>query len=182
MAASDIYPGAHTVNCYIICKGASEAIAWYGKAFGAMEILRLTMPDGSIAHAEFKIGDTMVMIGEENLEWGAKGPLTLGGSPVGLMIYTPDCDAMIATALAAGAKAERPIEDHFYGDRAGTIIDPWGHKWSIATHKTTMTAAEMQSAMNAWMMTMAGSAQHHRGIRHIPEIDNDRLHAINVAM
>lgn len=155
MSAKPIPDGYHTFNCYLIVKGADAALKFYEKAFGAKEKLRLPMPDGSIVHAEFQVGDSMVMLGEENLEWGAKGPQTLGGTPIGLCLYVPDCDALFAQAVAAGATVERPMMDQFYGDRSGTVVDPFGHKWTIATHQKDMTADEMKTAMDDWMKSQA---------------------------
>ena len=154
MAVKPIPDGYHTVTPYIIVKGAAEALAFYAKAFGAKEILRMPMPDGSIAHAEFKIGDSPIMIGEENPQWGAKSPKSLGGTPFGMCIYVADCDAAFKQAVAAGATVERPVVDQFYGDRSGTVVDPYGHKWTIATHKVDMTPDQMQKAMSEWMKTM----------------------------
>ncbi len=154
MSAKPIPDGSHTITSYITVRGGESAIAFYKEAFGAELILKLTMPDGSIAHAEMKIGDSAFMFGDENPDWGNKCPLTLGGSPSGLMIYVPDCDAAFERALAAGATVDRPVMDQFYGDRSGTVIDPSGHKWTLGTHKKDMTEAEMQSAMDEWMKSM----------------------------
>jgi PhnB protein len=154
MAVKPIPDGYHTITPYIIVKDAKAALAFYAKAFGAKEILRMPMPDGSIAHAEFKIGDSPIMIGEENEQWGAKSPTSLGGTPFGLCIYVTDCDASFKQAVDAGAKVERPVIDQFYGDRSGTVVDPFGHKWTISTHKIDMTPAEMQKAMEEWIKKM----------------------------
>jgi PhnB protein len=151
---SYIAPGYHTASFYLIVRDGKAMMSFYEKAFGAVETIKLTMPDGSIAHAEFKIGDSPIMMGEENIEWGNKSPLTLGGTPVGVMIYVPDCDAVFNQALAAGATVHRPMMDQFYGDRSGTVTDPSGHQWTIATHKTTMTGAQMQAAMEEMMKNM----------------------------
>lgn len=156
MAAKPLPDGYHTVTPYIVVKGAAAALEWYAKAFGAKEILRLPMPDGSIAHAEFKIGDSPIMLGEENPQWGAKSPQTLGGSPAGFCIYVEDCDQAFNKAVAAGATVDRPVVDQFYGDRNGTVVDPFGHKWTIGTHKKDLTPAEVQAAMMEWMKNMPG--------------------------
>jgi PhnB protein len=148
---SFVPPGYPTATCYLICRDAKAALAFYAKAFGAVETVNLTMPDGSIAHAEFRIGDSPIMLGEESEQWGTKSPLALGGTPVGICLYVPDCDAAFAQAVAAGATVERPVVDQFYGDRSGTVVDPFGHKWTIATHRKTMNQAEMQKAMDDWM-------------------------------
>jgi PhnB protein len=151
---SHIPPGYSTQSCYLICRGVQAALDFYAKAFGAQTTIKLTMSDGSIMHAEFKIGDSHIMLGEENEQWGSKSPLLLGGTPVGLCIYVEDCDAVFAQALAAGATVDRPVTDQFWGDRMGTVKDPFGHKWTIGTHKTTMTEAQMQAAMMEWMKNM----------------------------
>lgn len=157
MAAKPIPEGFHSITPYLIVKSAAAAMEFYTKALGAKETLRLTMPGGGIAHAEMKLGDSHFMLGEECEQWGSKGPKTLGGSPVGLCVYVTDCDAAFNKAVAAGAAVERPLQDQFYGDRSGTVIDPDGHKWTIATHQKHMTQAEMQTAMDEWMKSMPQS-------------------------
>ena len=126
--------GYHTATPYLIVKGAAQAIEFYKKVFDAIELMRMAGPDGSIMHAEFKIGDSAIMIGEENPQWGAAAPTSLGGSPVGICLYFPDVDSRYATAIANGASEKRAVQDQFYGDRSGTIVDPYGHVWTIATH------------------------------------------------
>ena len=148
MKTSHIYPGAHTLNCYLSIKNCLEAIEFYKKAFGAVEKLRLVMPDGSIAHAEILIEGSIVMMGEENPEWGTKGPLTLGGSPISFSIYVEDVDAAFQKAIDAGATASMPIKDEFYGDRIGQVVDPFGYKWSLATHMEDVSQEEMQARMD----------------------------------
>lgn len=152
--AKAIPEGFHSLTPYLIVRDGRAAMAFYTRAFGAKEVLRLSMPDGSIAHAEMRVGDSHVMLSEENPQWGSKGPNTLGGTPCGMCLYVEDCDAVFNQAVAAGGTVERPVMDQFYGDRSGTIIDPDGHKWTIATHKQDMTAAEMQKAMDEWMKSM----------------------------
>ena len=147
--------GYHTATPYLVVKGAAAAIEFYKKAFGASEVMRMAAPDGSIMHAEIKIGDSIIMLGEENPQWGAISPQTLGGSPVGLCIYYPDVDARYATALAAGAKVERPLKDQFYGDRSGTVVDPFGHKWTLATHIEDVAPDEMDRRFQAEMKKFA---------------------------
>jgi PhnB protein len=156
--ASTTPAGYHTVTPYIICRGAAAAIDFYTTALGATEVIRLTMPDGSIAHAEIKVGDSHVMLGEENPEWGSKSPHALGGTPAGLMVYVPDVDAAFARAVAAGATVERPVADQFYGDRSGTVVDPFGHKWTIGTHVEDIPQDQMQPRMDAWLAAQAGQA------------------------
>ncbi len=154
MAVKPIPDGYNTFACYLIVKDAKAALAFYSKAFKAEEKMRLSMPDGSIAHAEFKIGDSMIMLGEENPGWGATSPQTLGGTPVGLCLYVPDCDAVFNQAVAAGATVDKPVIDQFYGDRSGTVVDPFGHKWTVCTHIKDLTPAEMQTAMEEMMKNM----------------------------
>ncbi len=157
MAAKTTPAGYHTLTSYLTVRNGNDAIEFYKKAFGAELTLKLTMPDGSLAHAEMKVGDSHFMIGDENPDWGNKSPLTLGGSPTGLMIYSDDCDAMFAQALAAGATVERPVMDQFYGDRSGTVVDPSGHKWTLGTHVEDVPNADMQRRMDEWMKTMVPS-------------------------
>jgi PhnB protein len=153
--AKAIPDGYHSVTPYIICRNAAAAIEFYKTALGAVELFRMAGPDGHIVHAEVKVGDSVVMLGEECEAWGAKSPLTLGGTSFGLCIYVENCDAAFAQAVAAGAKVERPVIDQFYGDRSGTVSDPFGHKWTIATHKEDLSPAELQTRMEAFMASMA---------------------------
>ena len=141
--------GYHTVTPYLIVKGAAAALEFYKKAFGATEIMRHCLPDGRVCHSEFQIGDTRIMLADEFPEMGASGPKTLGGTPVGLALYVPDVDASAARVVAAGATVERPVTDQFYGDRTGTFVDPFGHKWTIATHKEDVSDEELQKRMAA---------------------------------
>ncbi|MEP6921031.1 MAG: VOC family protein [bacterium] len=136
--------GYHSVTPYLIIKGAADAIEFYKKAFGATELLRMPHPDGKIGHAEIKIGDSPVMLADEFPEMGHKSPTTLGGSPVSLMIYVDDVDAVFNRAIAEGASSERPLETKFYGDRSGSLKDPFGHSWHIATHVEDVSEEEMQ--------------------------------------
>lgn len=151
MAVPTTPAGYHTVTPYLIAKDAHAAIAFYQAAFGAVETCKLTMPDGGICHAEIQIGDAKIMLGEECPQWGSKSPLSLGGTPTGFCIYVPDADAAVAQALSAGAKVERPVQDQFWGDRTGTVIDPFGHKWTLATHVEDVSPADMQKRLNAWI-------------------------------
>lgn len=139
--------GYHVVTPYMVVEGAAKAIEFYKKVFGAEERFRFDGPGGSIAHAEIQLGDSVVMLGDANPEWGAVSPKQLGGSPVGMCLYVKDCDAVFKKAIDAGAKEERPVEDQFYGDRSGTVVDPFGHKWTISTHVKDMTPEEMMAAM-----------------------------------
>lgn len=147
MKAKHIYPGAHSLNPYIIIKGCSAAIDYYKKAFGAKERFRLLMPDGSIAHAEIEIEGSLLMLSDENPDWGAISPTTLGGNSVALSIYVEDADKVFQQAIDAGGKEVMPIKDEFYGDRTGQVMDPFGYKWMIATHIEEVSPEEMQKRM-----------------------------------
>lgn len=146
MTVKSIPAGYHSITPYLNIKDAVEAIEFYKKAFGAKENGRITMADGTIAHAEIQVGDSKIMLAEESLQWGNKSPQTLGGSPVCLCLYVEDVDAVFAQALAVGAKVTREMEvkDQFYGDRTGTLTDPFGHQWSIMTRKEDVPFEEMQ--------------------------------------
>lgn len=153
MAVKPIPVGYHTLTPYINIKGAAAAIEFYKKAFGAKEIGRITTPNGAIGHAEIQIGDSRIMLAEESEQWGNKSPMTLDGSPVCLCLYVEDVDAVFANAIAAGAKitGEMDVKDQFYGDRTGSLTDPFGHKWSIMTHKEDVSFEEMQRRFNAML-------------------------------
>ena len=139
--------GYHTVTPYLTVKGAADALAFYKAAFGATEVMRLEMGHDQLGHAEVKIGDSHVMLSDEFPDMGVVGPKTLGGVASTLMIYTEDCDAAIARAVAAGAKVLRPAENQFYGDRMGQIEDPFGHRWSISTHLEDLSVDEIKARM-----------------------------------
>ena len=126
--------GCHSLTPYLIARGAAAAIDFYVKALGAVELMRMPGPDGKIGHAELRFGDSVLMLADEFPEMGAKGPEAYGGSPAKLMLYCDDVDAVVARAVAAGAKIVRPVADQFYGDRTGGIEDPFGHTWYVATH------------------------------------------------
>jgi PhnB protein len=152
MAVKPIPEGYHTVTPYLIIKGVAAALEFYKKAFGATELFRMPGPGGAVMHAEIKIGDSMIMMGDENVAMGARSPSTLGGSPVGICLYVPDVDALAKQALAAGATVVRPVQDQFYGDRSGTFTDPFGHQWTLATHKEDVSPEEMDRRMKAMKM------------------------------
>jgi PhnB protein len=136
--------GYHTVTPYLIVEGATAAIDFYKQAFGATELFRMNGPDGKIGHAEIRIGDSPVMLADEHPQMGARGPKSFGGSPISILLYVEDCDAVVERAVAAGAKVTRPLTDQFYGDRMGGLEDPFGHAWYVATHKEDVSPEEMK--------------------------------------
>lgn len=139
--------GMHSLTPHLVCAGAAEAIEFYKKAFNAIELARLPGPDGKLMHALVRIGDSMVMLVDEFPQWGSLGPKALKGSPVVLHLYVEDVDARVAQAVAAGAKLTMPVADMFWGDRYGQLEDPFGHKWSVATHTRDLTPEEIQAGM-----------------------------------
>ncbi len=143
MAVKPVPDGYHSVTPYLIVSDAARAIDFYTRAFGATEQFRLDAPGGKIGHAELRIGDSMVMLADEFPDMGARGPQTIGGSPVQLLLYVPDVDAVFARAVSAGAVAARPVKDQFYGDRSGNLTDPFGHSWTVATHTEDVSPDEM---------------------------------------
>ena len=144
--------GYSTIVPYISIRNASEAIAYYTKAFGAKELMRMPMPDGKVGHAELKIGDSVLMLADEmdHPDAIAKSPRTLGGITTGLCLYVEDCDAMFNRAVEAGGKVRRPLTTQFYGDRSGTIEDPFGQVWTISTHVEDVSLDEMAKRMAAF--------------------------------
>ena len=136
--------GYHTATPYLIVNGAGRAIEFYKQAFGATEVMRIGAPGGKVGHAEIKIGDSHLMLADEHPEMDARSPQTIGGTPVGLALYFEDCDAVFNRAVSLGAKVLKPLQDQFYGDRSGTVADPFGHKWTIATHKEDVSPDEIQ--------------------------------------
>ncbi len=144
MAVKPIPEGYHSVTPYLIIKGAAGAIEFYKKAFGATELFRMAGPDGKIGHAEIKIGDSPIMLSDEWPEMKYVGPKSLGGSPVSILLYVNDVDAVFKQAIAAGAKEDKPVEDKFYGDRSGSLTDPFGHIWHVSTHKEDVSPEEME--------------------------------------
>ncbi len=147
--------GYNTVAPYLIVKGAARAIEFYKKIFGAKELIRLDGPNGKIGHAEIQVGDSRVCLADEYPEMGARGPQTIGGSPVNFLIYVPDVDRTVEQAVAAGARLKRPVADQFYGDRMGGVEDPFGHTWYIATHKEDVPPDELQRRSEAMAKEMA---------------------------
>ena len=150
MPVSPIPAGYHTVNPYITVRGAAKAIEFYKRAFDAREVMRFEMPGGVVAHAEVEVAGSRVMLADEMPEWGNRGPESLGGASGGLCVYVPDVDAAFAKAVAAGAKALKPVQDQFYGDRSGTVLDPFGHVWTFATHIEDVSVEEMQRRFAAF--------------------------------
>ncbi len=149
MAVKAIPDGYHSVSPYLVCKDAAKAIDYYTKVFGAEETVRMPGPNGNVMHAEVKIGDSIVMLSDENKERGHFSPETIGGTAVSVMLYIDDVDGVFKRAVAAGAKVEMPPADMFWGDRMGNLVDPVGHKWAIATHTEDVTPDEMEKRMQA---------------------------------
>ena len=146
-AVNPIPNGYHSVTPYLYIDGAAGAIEFYKKAFDATEVLRMAGPDGRIGHAEIKIGDSYVMLADQNEQIGAYGPKHYGGAPGNLMVYVENVDSVFKKAVDAGATVKRPLADQFYGDRNGSIEDPFGHQWFIATHIRDVSPEEMKEAM-----------------------------------
>jgi PhnB protein len=144
----DNYP---RITPYLIVDGASAAIDFYSSVLGAKERVRMPAPDGTIGHAELEIGDSMIMLADEHPEMDARGPKTIGGSPVTLHVYVEDVDSVFERAVQAGAAELRPVEDQFYGDRAGSFEDPFGHRWNVATHVEDVPPDEMAKRAEAAM-------------------------------
>jgi PhnB protein len=155
--------GHHTVTPQLTLDDAAKAIDWYKKALGAEEVTRALGPDGKIMHAELRIGDSPIMMND--VMGGGKGPKAIGGSPMSLWIYVEDCDALFNRAVAAGAQVPQgpmgQMADQFWGDRCGTIFDPHGYQWTIATHKEDLTPEEINRRMDAFMKSFAGEAATH---------------------
>ena len=148
---ADVKPipdGYHSVTPYLICDSAADAIEYYKKAFGATELFRMDH-EGKVGHAELKIGDSPIMLADEYPQMGYRSPKSLGGTPVSIMIYVEDVDTVYQRAIDAGATEVKPLQDQFYGDRSGTLTDPFGHVWTIATHKEDVTMEEMNRRMAA---------------------------------
>lgn len=142
--AKPIPDGYHSVTPYLIINGAADAIEFYKKAFGATELFRMAQPDGKIGHAEIKIGDSPIMLADEFPEMKYLGPKSLGGSPVSILIYVEDVDTVFKRAIEAGAEEQKAVEDKFYGDRMGSLVDPFGHVWHVGTHTEDISPEEME--------------------------------------
>jgi PhnB protein len=156
MAVKPVPDGYHTVTPYLIMRDAAKALEFYKAAFGAVELFRMADPSGKVMHAEMRIGDSVIMLADEHPEFLAVGPQTLGGTSVGILLYVPDVDARFRQAIAAGGREERPLKDQFYGDRSGTLVDPFGHKWTIATHVEDVSPDEMNRRVEAMMKPPGG--------------------------
>jgi PhnB protein len=156
---ADVKPipeGYPQVTPYLYIDGASDAIAFYSAVFGARERMRMAGPDGKVGHAEIEIGDSLVMLADEHLDMGIRGPKSIGGTPISLSVYVEDVDDVFERALSKGATAVRPIENRFYGDRTGLFEDPFGHHWSISTHVEDVPPDEMEKRA-AEVMTAGAS-------------------------
>ena len=149
MAVKPVPDGYHTVTAYLIVDDGARAIDFYREAFGAEELYRLPM-GGKVGHAEIRIGDTNLMLSDEWPDMQALGPNKRGGATASFVIYGSDCDAAYERAVKAGAKPDRPPSDQFWGDRMGTVVDPFGHKWTLGTHIEDVSPDEMQKRMEAW--------------------------------
>ena len=149
--------GYHSLTPYLFIKGAAGAIEFYKNVFGATEVMRMAGPNGQIMHAELRIGDSLVMLSDENPQMGAVSPQSLGGTASGINVYIADVDSVVQKAVDSGAKLVRPVKDQFYGDRSGTLIDPFGHMWSVATHVEDVSPEEMSKRAAAAMSQAAGA-------------------------
>ena len=149
--------GYHSVTPYLFVISAASAIDFYKNVFGATEVVRMAGSNGKIMHAELRIGDSIVMLADENPTTGVMSPQTIGGFSVGLHVYVENVDAVIQKAVENGAKMLRPIKNQFYGDRSGSLLDPFGHMWSVATHVEDVSPEEMRKRMTAAMSQTAGS-------------------------
>jgi PhnB protein len=149
MAVKPIPDGYHAVTPYLIIDGAARALEFYKAAFGAEEAMRMAGPDGRVGHAEIRLGGSTIMLADEHPEINARGPRSYGGSPVSILLYVEDADLVFARALAAGAREVRPLKDQFYGDRSGTLEDPFGHVWTIATHTEDVGPEEIERRLRA---------------------------------
>lgn len=149
MPVKPIPTGYHTATPYLIIQGAAEAIEFYKRVFDATELMRVPGPNGAVMHAEIKIGDSPIMLADEFPAMNVRGPKAIGGTPVSLMLYVENVDEVFTRAIAAGAKELRPLQNQFYGDRSGTLEDPFGHQWTVATHVEDVTPAEIEQRMAA---------------------------------
>lgn len=149
-------PPARGALAYLTIKGASDAIGFYQRVLGAEVLARLDAPDGTVLHAELRVGPASFMLSEENLQYGARGPQTIGGTASTVVVYVPDVDAVVAAAVKAGATPTMPVADQFWGDRSGCFIDPFGHQWMISTQKENFSVEELKQRAEA--MFSSGTA------------------------
>jgi PhnB protein len=154
-AKKPIPEGFHSVTPSLVVRDAAKAIDFYKKALGAQELVRMPGPDGKIMHAEIKIGDSIIFIGEENPQMGVKSPQTLGGCTGTLNLYVQDVDQTFKQAVSAGGRESMPVADQFWGDRYGTFVDPFGYSWGVATHKEDLSPAEMDQRMKEFFSNFA---------------------------
>ena len=151
MAVKPIPEGYHSVTPYLVVQGAARAIDFYKKIFGASERMRMDGPNGTIGHAEIEIDGSVIMLADEFPDMGFRGPQSIGGTPVSLMLYVQDVDDCFRRAIAAGARELQPVKDQFYGDRSGTLQDPFGHVWTVGTHKEDLSPEELRKRAEAAM-------------------------------
>jgi PhnB protein len=144
MPVKPIPEGYHSLTAYLVIDNAAKAIEFYQNVFGAKEIMRMPSPNNKIGHAELRIGDSVIMLADEHPDMGFRGPTSIGGSPVSLLLYCPNVDAVVDKAVSLGAKILRPVQDQFYGDRMGTLQDPFGHIWNVATHVEDVPPEELE--------------------------------------
>lgn len=157
--AKAVPDGYHTATPYLIVNGAAQAIDFYKKAFDATELFRMAGPDGRVGHAEIRIGDSVIMLADETPDMGYRSPRSLGGAAVSTMLYVEDVDDRFNRAVAAGAQVQRPLANQFYGDRSGTLEDPFGHVWTIATHVEDVPPDEMKRRMESFTKQQKASKQ-----------------------
>ena len=159
MPVKPIPQGFHSATPYLTLNDAGRAIDFYKRAFGAQEMTRMKGPDGKIGHAEIKIGDSIIMLADEMPSSGSRSPQSLGGTTTGIFLYVENVDTVFNQAVSAGAKVEAPVADMFWGDRYGRLKDPFGHSWSVATHKEDVAPAEMSKRMQEFAAKMGQQAQ-----------------------
>ena len=155
MAVQPVPEGYNTISPSLAVDDAAEAIEFYKRAFGAKERFRMPGPGGMIAHAELEIGNSLIMLSDPFPQSGTRTPKELGGTTVGIFLYVEDVNALVEQAVAAGAKVTMPVENQFWGDRYGKLVDPFGHEWDVATHVEDLTPEEMEERGRQWMASMA---------------------------
>ncbi len=157
MAVKPIPDGYHSVTPYLIVNDGNRALDFYKQAFGAKELMRIGDPGGKVGHAEIKVGNSMIMLADEFPQMGYRAPQAYGGTPVSLCVYVEDVDAQFNKAIAAGGKVLKPVQDQFYGDRSGTLTDPFGHVWTLSTHKEDVSVEEIHRRAEAWSKQQSGA-------------------------